>query len=44
MVEIPTVSDHALARQGLDRETWKRVLTVARARLTRPLGSAARDW
>ena len=34
MVEIPTVSDHALARQGLDRETWKRVLTVARARLT----------
>jgi integrase/recombinase XerD len=34
MVEIPTVSDHALARQGLDRDTWRRVLTVARARLT----------
>jgi site-specific recombinase XerD len=34
MVEIPTVSDHALARQGLDRETWRRVLTLARARLT----------
>ena len=34
MVEIPTVSDHAVAREGLDRETWRRVLTVARARLT----------
>jgi len=34
MIEIPTVSDHALARHGLDRESWKRVLTVARARLT----------
>ena len=33
MVEIPTVSDQAPARQGLDRETWERVLTVGRARL-----------
>jgi integrase/recombinase XerD len=33
MVEIPTVTDHAPARQGLDRATWERVLTVARARL-----------
>ena len=34
MVEIPTVNDTAPARQGLDRPSWERVLTVARARLT----------
>jgi integrase/recombinase XerC len=33
MVEIPTVTDIAPARQGLDRETWGRVLSEARARL-----------
>ena len=33
MVEIPTVTDSAPTRQGLDRETWQGVLTVARARL-----------
>jgi site-specific recombinase XerD len=35
MVEIPTVNDQAPAQHGLDRETWERVLTVARARLAR---------
>lgn len=34
MVEIPTVKDLAPPRVGLDRETWERVLTVARARLS----------
>ena len=34
MVEIPTVNDSAPARRGLDRASWERVLTVARARLT----------
>ena len=49
MVEIPTVTDTAPTRQGLDRDTWQQVLTVARARLTtsaRARGStaaAARD-
>ena len=33
MVEIPTVHDTAPARQGLDRQAWEQVLTVARARL-----------
>ena len=33
MVEIPTVTDIAPARRGLDRASWERVLTVARARL-----------
>jgi integrase/recombinase XerD len=44
MVEIPTVTDGAPSRQGLDRPTWERVLTVARARLTtsaRSRGTAA---
>lgn len=34
MVEIPTVKDLAPPRVGLDRETWERVLAVARARLS----------
>jgi len=35
MVEIPTVDDGlAIARQGLDVQTWGRVVAVARARLT----------
>jgi site-specific recombinase XerD len=34
MVEIPTVTDTAPARRGLDRPSWEGVLTVARARLT----------
>ena len=33
MIEIPTVTDTTTPRQGLDRGTWERVLTVARARL-----------
>ncbi len=36
MVEIPTVSDAAPTRHGLDRATWDGVLTVARARLAAP--------
>jgi site-specific recombinase XerD len=42
MVEIPTVTDSAPARQGLDRPSWQRVLTVARARLTTSARSRAR--
>ena len=38
MIEIPTVSGETQLREGLDRKTWERVLTVARARLT---GSAS---
>jgi integrase/recombinase XerC len=34
MVEIPTVDDTAPARRGLERDSWERVLTVARARLS----------
>jgi site-specific recombinase XerD len=34
MVEIPTISDSAPTRQGLDRAAWEAVLTVARSRLT----------
>jgi site-specific recombinase XerD len=33
MVEIPTVTDMSPARRGLDRPSWERVLTFARARL-----------
>jgi site-specific recombinase XerD len=33
MIEIPTVTGAAKLREGLDRRTWERVLTVARARL-----------
>ena len=33
MVEIPTIHDTAPARQGLNRQAWEQVLTVARARL-----------
>ncbi len=33
MIEIPTVTGHTTVREGLDRRTWERVLTVARARL-----------
>jgi hypothetical protein len=33
MVEIPTVTELAPARRGLDRGGWEAVLTVARARL-----------
>jgi site-specific recombinase XerD len=43
MIEIPTVTGHTSERQGLDRRSWERVLTVARARLagsTRGRGSA----
>jgi len=33
MVDIPTVTDTAPARQGLDKDAWERVLAHARARL-----------
>ncbi|MGZ6565086.1 MAG: tyrosine-type recombinase/integrase [Solirubrobacteraceae bacterium] len=44
MIEIPTVTGATKLREGLDRKTWERVLTVARARLagsTRGRGSRA---
>ena len=41
MVAIPTVTDWAPARQGLDRPAWDRVLTVSRARLTASARSRA---
>jgi hypothetical protein len=33
MIEIPTETASTLARQGLDQDSWERVLMIARARL-----------
>ncbi len=44
MVDIPTVTDTAPARQGLDKDAWERVLAHAReARRLRPVAVLAAD-